>query len=126
MGKVFIICPVRGMNEKERSHLETYVTALEKDGHVVHYPPRDTDQGDPVGLDICSQNKRALLEADEVHVYWNASSEGSKFDMGMAFAADKPIHIINKEDVQKTEGKSINNVVLALDRTHVVATDKIE
>jgi len=68
--RVFLICPVRGVTQAEQIELADYVRTLEDNGCRVHYPPRDTNQDDPVGDRICRQNRDAILAADEVHVYW--------------------------------------------------------
>lgn len=117
---IFIICPVRNLSEATGRRLIAYVRALEQAGHRVHWPPRDTDQHDPIGLRICRDNGRAILEADEVHVWYDKDSQGSIFDFGMLFMAAvvigpaKRIVIANPEDVGKADGKSFQNVLLAL------------
>ncbi len=118
--KVFIICPVRGAAQKDSLFLETYVSMLEELGAEVHYPPRDTEQYDPRGLgyNICHENRDAMREADEVHVYWTKESEGSRFDLGMALMREKPVFLINKWDVERTPYKSIQNVLLGLDKKY--------
>jgi hypothetical protein len=113
--KVFLICPVRGITEEERQILGKYVADLEQSGYDVHFPLRDTDQNDTVGMRICSQNRDAIISADEIHVYWNPKSEASRFDLGMAFATEKPIKLINRKNVGKTPYKSLQNVLLELD-----------
>lgn len=113
--KIFIICPVRGASKMDKDTLETYVSCLEAMGCDVHYPPRDTYQKDPVGLRICSENREGIKWADEVHVYWTEGSEGSRFDLGMAFISGKPIYLINRNGVKKTPHKSIQNVLLGID-----------
>ncbi len=110
--RVYVICPVRNMKDKEKEFLDDYVNTLENAGYEVHYPPRDTVQDqDSIGIDICNQNTKAIENADEVHVYWNGKSKGSHFDLGAAYVIDKPIVLINKEKIKKTEGKSFNNVL---------------
>ena len=113
--RIFIITPVREITEDETQFLNNYIAQLESQGHKVHFPPRDTDQTDKVGLDICTANREAIRLADEVHIYWNAKSEGSKFDFGMVFMAEKPTTLINREAVLPTSYKSFQNVLLALD-----------
>ena len=113
--KIFIVCPVRNMKEEEYKFLQDYVSQLEAQGYIVHFPPRDTKQDDPIGLAICCQNREAMRKADEVHIYWNATSEGSKFDLGMLFMAQKHVVLINRDDVQRTPHKSFQNVLLELD-----------
>lgn len=111
--KVFIICPVRSLNDKEKSFIEQYIQTLEEQGNEVHYPPRNTNQDDYIGYNICLQNCLAILEADEVHVYFNKDSKGTLFDLGMAFMACKIVKLINK--LEPTEHKSFENVLIALD-----------
>ena len=112
--KVFIICPVREATEEEDRRIREYIKTLEDAGDTVHYPPRDTNQTDPIGYNICFENCQGIIDADEVHVFWTAKSGGSKFDLGMCFMAKKHIYIINRDEVKATEGKSFNNVLITL------------
>jgi len=112
--KIYIICPVRNLTEKEKNKLDKHLHKLWVKGYDIHYPPRDTDQVDPIGFRICSDNFKAIKEADEVHVYWNSLSRGSIFDLGMAFALKKPILLINHDEVKRTNEKSLTNVLLYL------------
>jgi len=115
--KVFLICPVRKVTQQERTNISYYIERLEEDEHQVHWPERDTDQkDDPTGLRICSDNFEAISKADEVHVWWNKTSSGSLFDLGMAFALDKKIVLANEDDIDPTETKSFNNFLLAINR----------
>lgn len=110
--KVFIICPVRHLEKKEKKKIMEHIKRLEDQGHQVHYPSRNTNQDDPIGYNICLQNTQAIIDADEVHIYWNSKSKGSLFDLGMAFIIDKTIRLIN--EVKTTEHKSFENVLLKL------------
>lgn len=112
--KIFLICPVREITEEEKTAIGRYVAHLEKAGHRVYWPPRDTDQNDPVGLRICQDNRRALEESDEIHIWWNEKSQGSLFDLGMAFALKKKIVLVNADSVRQTPHKSFSNVLLAI------------
>ena len=114
--KIFLICPVREVTPDERRFLDEYVTKLEAEGYRVYYPPRDTNQNDKIGLNICMQNRQGIIDCNEVHVYWNGKSSGSKFDFGMAFMAGKPIRLIRRNMVQRTPYKSFENVLLELDK----------
>lgn len=61
----------------------------------MHLPHRDTNQVDlSGGLQICADNREAIKQADEVHLYWTPDSTGSMFDLGMAFMAGKPLIMI--------------------------------
>jgi nucleoside 2-deoxyribosyltransferase len=104
----FLICPVRGVDPATQSAL---VRGLEADGFKVHWPPRDTNQDDPVGLRICEDNMRAMRDADVVHVIWDGKSQGCLFDLGMAFALGKKVSPISLP--APTEGKSFQNMVHA-------------
>jgi len=46
--KIFLICSVRDATDEEKIEQEEYIKRLERAGHGVHWPPRDTDQNDPV------------------------------------------------------------------------------
>ena len=104
--RIFLVCPVRGHDQSEYLH---YVEQLEKSGHVVHYPPRDTDQNDDTGLRICEDNRRAIEEADEVHVIWDGQSQGALFDIGMAFMLRKKIVAVSLPE--RTPTKSFQNMI---------------
>jgi nucleoside 2-deoxyribosyltransferase len=104
--KTFLICPVRGHSPEETQEI---VASLEREGWGVHWPPRDTDQADPTGLRICADNRRAIAQADAVHVVWDGQSQGCLFDLGMAFAMGKRIIPIRLPDL--TDGKSFQNMV---------------
>lgn len=104
----FLICPVRGQDpEKYR----VIVASLEADGWMVHWPPRDTQQEDKIGLRICQDNLEFIRQADVVHVIWDGKSQGCLFDLGMAFALKK--RIIPIELPEFTNGKSFQNMVKA-------------
>lgn len=113
--KIFLICPVRAVTDEESRFLQDYMANLEANGHKVHFPPRDTNQIDPIGFNICTENRNAIRNADEVHIYWNANSSGSGFDFGMTFMLEKPVKFINKNKIPKTPHKSFQNVLHELD-----------
>ena len=103
MKKVFIICSVRNATKDYQTKLEKYVIKLEKCGHIVHLPHRDTNQN-AKGLDICKENAEAIFNADEVHIFYSKTSQGTHFDMGVAFALKKKIIVAENEPYG--EGKS--------------------
>lgn len=84
----FLICPVRNANTKQ---VESIVGQLEENGWKVHWPPRDTDQKDNIGLRICEDNLKAIGDADIVFIIWDGKSQGCLFDAGMAFALNKNV-----------------------------------
>ena len=106
--KVFVICTVRKANKGYIDKLNRYVHELEIGGANVHLPYRDTNQLES-GINICKQNREAILNSDEVHIFYNPDSQGTHFDMGMAFAFQKKIHVI--ENIKYKEGKSYPRMI---------------
>ena len=94
--KIYILCTVRNATQEYRERLEKYVKGLEDYGHKVHLPHRDTDQNG-TSIEICDQNKKAIEWSDEVHIFFNSESQGSFFDLGMAFMLTKTIKVIETE-----------------------------
>ncbi|MFW6246726.1 MAG: nucleoside 2-deoxyribosyltransferase [bacterium] len=101
--KIFIICPVRLADDATRKKLEEYTANLEKQGHKVHLPHRDTNQAG-TGTEICTENMNAIKDADEVHIFYLSNSTGIHFDMGVAFAFNKKIIVV--ENGEMIAGKS--------------------
>ena len=89
---------------------EDLVAELEKE-YEVHWPPRDTDQDDPIGLEICNTNCKAIEEADVVHIVWDGKSTGSLFDLGMVFALGKKLIVVSLPP--ETDHKSFQNMIRA-------------
>ena len=50
---------------------------------------------------ICYQNQAAIIQADEVHVWWDKTSKGYLFDLGMCAMVGKPLKIINTNRPQR-------------------------
>ncbi len=145
--KIFLICPVRYGKKltrgykKNQERIKQYVEQQEKMGYEVYWQLRDTNQNDPIGLRICTDNGLGIFTANEVRVWWlwkekkwwqkwmwwtkEKKSTGSLFDFGMSFICHiltgKPIILANPEDVKPTKEKSFNNVLLAL---HILCTKK--
>ena len=103
MKRIFIICTVRGASDEYKKKLEDYVAKLESEGNQVHPPHRDTNQ-QASGYEICSQNARAIAMCHEVHIFYNPDSQGTHFDMGVAFAYGRKIVVV--ENVEYGPGKS--------------------
>ena len=109
--KAFVICPVRNVDVEFREHVEHEIKVLE-DYYDVYYPARDTDQHDNIGVRICMDNRDAIKKARVIFVAWDGKSEGSLFDLGMAFAMKKKVRLLNDALFpEKTEGKSFANMV---------------
>jgi nucleoside 2-deoxyribosyltransferase len=108
--KIYIICPVRRLTDEQSVEIEQYVKNLEDIGFEVHFPPRDVDQVDPIGFRICSEHAEAMRDCDRVDIFWDSNSTGSHFDLGMAFALNKPVMLL-KLYAPDTEGKSFVKVI---------------
>jgi hypothetical protein len=65
---------------------------LRAEGHTVYIPGLQTKQ-DSDELTIATTNREAMREADEVRVIWDGTSHGVIFDLGMAFAMEKPLKL---------------------------------
>lgn len=76
MKKIFLICPVRygrkmtREQKKTQQKIQHYVEKLEKADNEVYWPKRDTNQDDPIGLRICTDNAKGIIWADEIHIWW--------------------------------------------------------
>ena len=93
--KIYIICPVRNQTEEQVSTIMLHATRLRVFfGHTVHVPMLDAPQEDETGYYICCVHCRAMEEADRVDVFWDESSLGSHFDLGMAFALRKKLNLV--------------------------------
>jgi len=101
--EIFLICPVRKAGDAVNERIAAYVAELESGGDHVHWPKRDTKQdGDPVGIRICRDNREAMFVGDEVHVWYDLESRGSCLDIGMATVFDRThpgqVVIANRDD----------------------------
>ncbi len=86
MERIFIIGPVRNVDAATYQAIASHVARLEAEGHKVHWPARgDTNQDDPIGLRICTDNREAIYLATRVDVWFDETSMGSKFDLGMLY-----------------------------------------
>jgi hypothetical protein len=97
--KVMIIGSAVYLNEI-RDHRSKLV-ALGHDAKMAAYDDLDVKE-----FGICTYNKECIRWADVVHVFWDSRSIGTQFDIGMAFALDKPIQVI------KLNPKTLRNFVL--------------
>lgn len=110
--KGFLICPVRGADTSDSDEIVKQLESGEFDGQKwdIHYPPRDTDQEDDTGFRICEDNRKAIDDAERVFFVWDGKSQGSLFDLGMAFVLDMPLTCISLP--VQTEGKSFQKMAM--------------
>jgi hypothetical protein len=86
--KKFFIIHSKGLTDKA----SILAGQLRSEGHDVYVPGTQTKQ-DTDELTICTANREAMSRADEVRVIWDGTSHGVIFDLGMAFAMNKPIKL---------------------------------
>ena len=103
---IYIVCTVRGANDEYKHKLELYASDLESKGFTVHLPHRDTNQDLEI-IGICSENADAIKDADEVHVFYNEKSLGTHFDLGVAFALNKKLVVVENEIDENRKSMSV-------------------
>ena len=88
----------------------TWAEGLEEEGHETYVPLRDTEQVLTTEAWILANNLRGVKWSDECHLIWDLSSQGTLFDMGMAYALGKQIKVVETKKhhwtkfVSKREG----------------------
>ena len=75
-----------------RQKMQVHKEQIEGYGHTVKMPLFDSDVRKEI--DIVTENKERIKWADEVHLFWDGRSQGTLWDVAVAFALDKPIRII--------------------------------
>ena len=111
--KLFLICPVRGSSEETKTWIENYKTVMSHYGFNVHAPHLDTNQVDKfAGYAICRQNAEAIGKSQEVELLYNPSSNGSAFDLGVAYALRKPIRLLNDDSFVFNDDNVIDQIIL--------------
>lgn len=160
---IYLICPVRKkkknwlkrffewigiLTDKEKQEQEAikkWVNMMENHDCKVHWPPRDTNQIDPIGLRICEDHAKEILKNKTTMVWWDEESKGSHFDFGMSFMLavlgkmlrngeltlkelgellngryGRLILTVDSKKPKRTPHKSFNNVLLEIDKRHGV------
>jgi hypothetical protein len=110
--KVFLICPVRNATEEQKRYIEDFVKEKNQNGIEVHAPHMHTVQQDMFGgYTICYQNANAIANSSEIDMYYDQNSTGSVFDLGVAYALNKKLVILNIEDITFDENDQIDCIV---------------
>ena len=110
--KIFLICPVRNANDNQRKWIEDYVSEKETEGYKVHAPHLHTRQIDLFGgYAICKQNAEAVASSSLVSIYYDKESVGSVFDLGVAYALNKPINMLNKNEIEFNDNEFTDNLI---------------
>ncbi len=110
--KIFLICPVRNASKKQKKWIEDFVEEKDREGYIVHAPHLHTNQIDPLGgYNICKQNAKAIATSEEIDIYYDKSSTGSIFDLGVAYALHKPLVLLNEEEIQFDDRDFIDSII---------------
>lgn len=125
----FLICPVREETGKQKEEKIAVVKELESKGFKVHFPNRpgkpDTNQ-DPIvngvntgGYNICLDNAKAIAKAHTVSIYYDRTSMGSIFDLGVTYYlqqkyAFRNFEIVNPTPIKLDENDFGDSIVLNL------------
>lgn len=90
MSESFLVCPVRDATPQQIAVIEHHNAIVESTGEKVYWPHKHTKQdGDPIGIRICRDNREAMFTRDKVRVWYDPKSRGSCFDIGMAFVFER-------------------------------------
>ena len=115
--KFNVIGPVRNSNPTQIKKIQEWVDMMECLEYSCYWSYRDTDQSMD-GLSICKANRAAMLESENVAIYYDTNSVGSHFDMGMLLMMTeiRPVGlvIINEYELVRTPYKSFINTLLDL------------
>jgi hypothetical protein len=100
--KIYVVCPVRGRAVAEHTFITDYVKKLEKAGCEVYLPGRDTgiEELPSNGWGIILKNEEMLRWANEVHVIYSRTSQGSAYDVGFARALKKRIVLVRRNAIE--------------------------
>ena len=100
--RIYVICAVRVCEPDQTAFVRDYVAQLEAAGHEVYLPGRDTGIAElpENGWGIVQRNEERLRWADEVHIVYSRTSQGSAYDLGFARALHKPIVIAQRAIVR--------------------------
>ena len=110
--KIFLICPVRNATDEQRKWIEDFAREKQYDGYTIHAPHLHTRQIDLFGgYAVCKQNAEAVASSQEIDIYYDQSSTGSVFDLGVAYALHKPLRLLNKEEITFNEEDLIDIIV---------------
>lgn len=111
--KIFLICPVREATQEQKKWIENFVIEKLAQGYTIHAPHIHTTQVDLFGgYTICKQNAEAIATSSEVDIYYDQKSTGSAFDLGVAYALNKPLVLLNKNDIEFNEEDFIDNILI--------------
>ena len=96
--KIYILSAVTNATDNQKAEIDRYVQQLEENGNSVYLPHRDTNPNQEIVL-INYDNFKAIQNCNEAHVFYDSTSKGSHFDLGMCFAMHKPIVVVKTDGI---------------------------
>ena len=60
---------------------------------------------------IWSPNAKAIASSQTVDIYYDQRSTGSVFDLGVAYALNKPIMVLNKDEIVFNDNDPIDKII---------------
>ena len=112
LNKIFLICPVRNATAEQRKWIEDFVIDKNVAGYKIHAPHLHTRQSDLLGgYAICMQNADAVATSSEIDIYYDQSSTGSVFDLGVAYALHKPLILLNANEIIFDKENFVDNII---------------
>ena len=115
--KKFLISPVRNVSPEQTLEIESFKKDKVDAGFDLHVPQKDTFQKDKFGgYSICFQNANAIAESTELYLYYDQTSKGSMFDLGIAYYLNKPLTVVNKDSIDFDQDDFGDQIVINWDR----------
>lgn len=126
---IFLICPVRMATGPQKEIMNKYVMDSKNQGYSVYYPATDTDQIDSIGYRICTDNARAIARAGEVSIYYDPTSKGSVFDLGVTaylqtIDSERRFVLLNESEMMLSVDDYGDNIVHGLMTFNDITNDK--
>lgn len=116
---VYLISPVRQVTEEQSKQISTHAESLKRQGARLFNPVEDAPQEDKTGFNIVMAELNFMLKASvengRVDILWNAGgkpSEGSRVDLGMAFALDLEFKLVAVFNEAEHSGPQIGLKIL--------------
>nr|MCR5553896.1 hypothetical protein [bacterium] len=102
----------RNATQEQKTWIENFVKEKYNNGYQIHAPHLHTRQTDLFGgYSICRQNAEAVASSQEVNIYYDQSSTGSVFDLGVAYALHKPLKVLNRDQITFNRNDLIDSIV---------------
>ncbi len=102
---IFLICPIAKATEYQQEKIDQHISDIDN-CYNLYYPAKHTNQIDVTGgYRICTDNANAIGNANTIHIFYDNTSTGSMFDLGVAYYfqylnLDRQFCFVNKEEIE--------------------------